>query len=762
MSFIYSGTLNVLCSVMMLSGLGCDWRTPDEKIAKHRERAETYMKNGQYPEAIIAYQNIAQLDPNSSDVHYRMALAYLKHGTIPSLQGAFAELTRTVTLDKTNEDAQLKLGELYLLDHEPAKARDQADIVLASSPQNVEGLTLRGRSLLSEQKYQEGVVELKKALALDPKNIQIYIDLARVYFTMNDRLAAQSSLQKALSVNPRSLVSLLALAEFHDSTGQPEQAEIFYTQALETDPDNESVYLKLASHYQHGAKLTEAEATLQKLATHKPQTDAPLVYLGDYFTSIGQPDKALASYRRATEVTPSSTIARDRLIAHYLDTGNITEAEPAVNTVRKKDTHDLMGRFFDARIKLAHSKSDEAVTLLQDVVKDSPQFAGAHYFLGIAYLQKQKLPQARAAIADAVMLDPQLGDARTALAQIHLVEGSTDLALDQAHAALQINPRNVQAAVISGTAYLRKGDLAKSQQVFEAITKALPKEPLGPYNLGLVAHAGKNNDKALAYFEDALLKKPTAIDPMLQIVAIKSAQGKTREARERIVRQLELAPKSPQLHNLLGQLWLKNRDSAEAEKAFKTAIELDSSFLSPYLNLAQIYYQTGKVDQAIAEYEVVLAKNPDASDALMMLGIIHEGRNEYEKARERYEHILKGNPHFAPAANNLAWLMAEQGDNLDVALAHAQRAREQRPEDPNVADTLGWIYYKKSTYLLAVNLLKEAADKLSNEPLVHYHLGMTQAKNGNGAEAKHSLQKALKLSLNFHGADEAKKMIEGL
>lgn len=754
--------LRITCVLLTLTALSCGRMTPEEKQTQHRERAEAYVKQGQYPEAIIEYRNVTQLDPRNAQAHYQLALAYLRMGGLPNLSAAFTELTRTVELDKTNQDAQLKLGELYLQAREPDKALERANLVLGSAPQSAEGMLLRGRSLVNEQRYQEGVADLKKVLEIDPKNIHAYIDLARVHFTLNDRKAAEAVLQQALSVDPRSLLVLFALADFYNSTGQPERAETLYTQSIEAEPDNEAGYVKLAGHYQRLAKLPEGEAVLQKLAARKPQADTPQILLGDYFIFVGQTDKALDSYRRATKITPSSTNARDKLIAHYLDTGNIAEAEPLVNTLREKDSHDTMGRFFDARIRLAHSKPDEALTLLQRVLKDSPQFAAAHYFLGITYLQKQQRAQARAAVTDAVKFNPWLGDARITLAQIHLSEGSLDLALEQAQAAIQINPRNVQAAIIAGTVYLRKKDLMQSRKMFEAIAQATPKEPVGPYNLGLVALADRNTTKALAYFEEALAKRATAIEPILQIVAIKTAQGKPQEARERVLRQLEAAPNNPMLHNLVGQLWLNAKDPAQAEQSFKTAIELDGSALSPYLNLAQLYYQTGKVDQSIAEYETVLAKNPTAPPALMMLGIIYEGRKEYDKAKEHYEQILKVNPRFAPAANNLAWVIAEQGGNLDVALSHAQTAREQRPEDPNIADTLGWIYYKKNASLLAVSMLKEAADKLPNEPLVHYHLGMAHAKKGDAGSAKQALQTALKLNQDFAGAEDAKKTLSGL
>ena len=50
--------------------------------------------------------------------------------------------------------------------------------------------------------------------------------------------------------------------------------------------------------------------------------------------------------------------------------------------------------------------------------------------------------------------------------------------------------------------------------------------------------------------------------------------------------------------------------------------------------------------------------------------------------------MLALSPRFAPAANNLAWVLSEHGGDKDRALALAQTAKEQAPEDPHVTDTL--------------------------------------------------------------------------
>lgn len=757
-----ASAMRKLSFVLVLAVLGCNSGSPEAQKAKHLERAASFLEKGQLHEALIEYMNVTKADPGNADAYYQMALIHLKLGGIANLQKAFAELSRTLELNKDNRDARLKIGELYLVGNEPAKAREQADLILASAPQDRDALAIRGRSLINERRYQEGIVDLKKLLALDPTDPGAYIELSRAYFFANDLASAEDILRQGLTANPSSLDLMLAMGDLHLSIGKPDQAESMFKRVIGIAPDNEPARLRLANLYQLTNKPTDAEAVLQQWAAAYPQDERPHLHLGDFFTSLGMQDKALAGYRQALQVNAASTIARDKLIALLLDLGKTDEAEPQIKSILAKNARDLSGRFFNARLSLVRGKVEEAVTLFQTLANEETQFAPAHYFLGIAYLRNRQITQARGALTQAVKLNPAMPEARTALAELFLNEGSFDLALEHAQAAVQLNPRNIQAAFIAGNAYLRKGDFAKSKQVYEAIGKALPKEALVPYSLGLVARAEKNDSKAIAYFEEALSLKPSAIEPIVQIAAIKVAQGKPVEGRERLLRQMAAAPQSAQHENLLGELWLATRDMNQAERSFKKAIDLDNSLLAAYMNLGQLYYQTEKMDQAAAEYQAVVDKEPQAIQAHMMLGIIHEQKREYEKAKARYEKILALNQKFAPAANNLAWLLVEQGGNLDVALNYAQTAREQQPNDPAIADTIGWLYYKKNAYVLAISLLKEAAEKLPTNPIVQFHLGMAQYKNGDRDGAKKSLQTALKLDRNFPGAQEAQQILSEL
>jgi Flp pilus assembly protein TadD len=121
---------------------------------------------------------------------------------------------------------------------------------------------------------------------------------------------------------------------------------------------------------------------------------------------------------------------------------------------------------------------------------------------------------------------------------------------------------------------------------------------------------------------------------------------------------------------------------------------------------------------------------------------------------------LKINPKFPPAANNLAYLYAEGGGNIDEALHLAQSAKQQVPDDPHISDTLGWVYYKKNIFSRSIVYLKEANEKISDNASMRYHLGMAYYKNGDKENAKKELRKSLELDSRFSGADEARATLK--
>src|SRR6185369_16913441 len=131
--------------------------------------------------------------------------------------------------------------------------------------------------------------------------------------------------------------------------------------------------------------------------------------------------------------------------------------------------------------------------------------------------------------------------------------------------------------------------------------------------------------------------------------------------------------------------------------------------------------------------------------AFIQLAAVYEKDQNYTAARDAYEKLLAINSNNTLALNNLAVIYAERLDQVDKALDLAKRARTNVPNNPNLADTLGWVMFRKGDFRNALPLLQEGAAKLPENPEVQYHLAMAQYMMGDEAAAKTGLQKAVQL-----------------
>ena len=145
-----------------------------------------------------------------------------------------------------------------------------------------------------------------------------------------------------------------------------------------------------------------------------------------------------------------------------------------------------------------------------------------------------------------------------------------------------------------------------------------------------------------------------------------------------------------------------------------------------------------------------------------MAGVILEAQQRPEEARKHYEQALDLDPEMPVAANNLAWMYAESGENLDRALQLAQAATRRLPKNPAIQDTLGWVYYKKGLATLAIAPFQRSIELDPKNPVFHFHLGLAHLKNGEAPKARIALNRALALAPDFAGAAEAKQALASL
>jgi tetratricopeptide (TPR) repeat protein len=175
--------------------------------------------------------------------------------------------------------------------------------------------------------------------------------------------------------------------------------------------------------------------------------------------------------------------------------------------------------------------------------------------------------------------------------------------------------------------------------------------------------------------------------------------------------------------------------------------------------LAQLYVRSKRSDEARREFERIVERDPSAVSARTMVGMLFEAQNNLAEAEKWYAATVASSDKAPVAANNLAYIYAEEGLNLDIALQLATSAKQRLPDNPDVDDTLGWIYFKKNLPALAVGPFQESLKKRSNRAEVLYHLGLTYAMMGDKSKASEALARALSLDANFSGSGLARQTL---
>ncbi|MDL2321324.1 tetratricopeptide repeat protein, partial [Desulfosarcina sp. OttesenSCG-928-B08] len=332
-----------------------------------------------------------------------------------------------------------------------------------------------------------------------------------------------------------------------------------------------------------------------------------------------------------------------------------------------------------------------------------------------------------------------------------------------AEALLAETPDNYQARLILGNAFMGQGKTAEAEMVFKLLVAGDSKNPVGYYRLGLVQRMMKNDADALKNFNAALELNPLLMDVFTSLVMLYGANNELDTALTRCDAQLEKVGDSALhkaiINNLKGAIFLAQKKNEEAQKAFDRAIQHHPEYMPPYYALARMAVTEKRPKDAIDRYTAILEKAPDQVMPHMLIGTIYDMQRQYDQSEVHYRAALNVDPQFAPAANNLAYLLTIRNGNLDEALKFAQIAKERMPEDASVMDTLGWVYYKKGLYDSAIQEFMASLEKMPDNPTVIFHLGAALFKKGDTEKAKSLLEKALKLSDQFDGADEAKKIL---
>lgn len=456
----------------------------------------------------------------------------------------------------------------------------------------------------------------------------------------------------------------------------------------------------------------------------------------------GDLDEALAIYSRIARATRDPQVAR-RAVEAAVRSRAYPQALEAAALLLEIEPDSGLAREIIASLLANESNLAKAQATVATLLEKSPDRGALLTQLSHLF---SKFPDKPAVLeATTVLVTPyrEMPEAHYAIGVAALLAGSHELALVESRRALDSRPGWEPGAILYA----------------QVLRKTAPQE-------------------VIAYYQGFLEKHPDSRDVRSQLGRELAGERKLAEAREQFRAVEKLAPTDPQPPYAVGLLALQMEDYADAEAAFKRALDLNYRDASAiYLSLGQAAEGQKKYDEAIGYYGKVdsndwvraqlkiatlvarqqgLAagreylqkmepRSPD--DRIQMVQVEAQLLRDAKQWKETFDMLsaaVKEYPDSYEVLYDRA-MAAEKLDRLDVAEADLRRVIKMKPDYAHAYNALGYTLAEKTNRLAEAKTLIEQAVKLSPEdPFILDSLGWVNYRQGN-------LEEALKILQNAYG-----------
>ncbi len=801
-----------LAAVLLAGACSSD----EDRVAQHLARAERHREAGAHREELLELRAGLQLAPQSAELNQRIARAYEALGEpeeavhfygeayrldpsrtraalarIPALSAldpdaAEALLDEVLEREPDNARAHARRAELALIQRDTARAQREALLAVELAPRDVLPLRvlgtvyrarIRNRALLGEPQdpalFEAAIDAFDRAEALRTEDAtrgawhdrrekalvyaawpghaeqaaaafraafamardagqrggarEVARDCIRYAVRIRDEALVRWALENLLELSPGDATAWRQLAALERAAGG--SSDDVWSRALALRPDDVAVHVGWARELARSGRSGDAIAHLEGLGPElaaTPDVPALLVEIG-----LGHdPEVARAALARLEARHPAHPLARLAAASVDLEGGRIASAVERLRTLAgERERTDVFRLLARAELKAGNDREALRAAQRAEAIDGTPD---------PVLLRVRMEAHAR------------LGDWPAVLA------GARELRRRRF-------PPRFRDALLQGRALYAVGRPERAREELAAYLS--PERPVRDAVLLFAAEEGATRPaRTRELLEACLARCAPADDPhwaVLRAVTLLDVENdRVEPALARIDAVGETRSLPPPLRVLRAGLLSRLGRFAEAEQAASAVFESHPEAPGVARLLVRVLEAQGKRDEAIARLEAARREAGLAPAQLWLLAGLHLDAGEPARARPLLETALGEAPQLHAAKNDLAFVLAESGEELERALRLAREARAALPENPAVADTLGYVYYRLGLLDPAATELRAAIREARLRGAVpadfHYHLGLVLEGLGRHGEALRELETALALSPEHGRAQSAR------
>lgn len=435
-------------------------------------------------------------------------------------------------------------------------------------------------------------------------------------------------------------------------------------------------------------------------------------------------------------------------------------------------------------------RNELAVETLQSILTLYPNDQGVLYTLSENYLEFGELEMSNDILDKLISLTGGQFELHIRKFQNYNALGQNENALAELEKVRKLNPGNMTTLHTISQYYLEFGDIEAAESI---LMEAKDRKPGDPTTLLLLAEIYSLNgewDKLGVAFmemiEDPMISPDQKIE-LARFVFSQSLNFPDEEALQNQSKNIILAlsenePEYGPAQLIASEYFIQNNEIETALEVLERVNKTMPDHSEAWGQRIQLLFSLNRYEEVISLSESANHYAPDNSfiqffsGAAYMLTHQHEEaeqwllkaalspsqrtfrsiiystladvKNELDKWNESvdaFQNSLRLDPNNHNALNNYAYYLSLRNENLEEALEMSKRAVRIEPKNSSYLDTLGWIYYKKGDFEIALEYIQQAAEAGDASAEIYEHLGDVYKALGDETKAREWWEKAFEL-----------------
>ncbi|MEZ5571792.1 MAG: PEP-CTERM system TPR-repeat protein PrsT [Halioglobus sp.] len=647
--------------------------------------------------------------------------------------------------DVTSDDHVLQAREFL------KQSNDQAAIAelknaLQKDVQNTQARALLGTLYFETGLYEDADKELSRALSMGTEPSVVVPVLAQVLLGLGDYDRLDSLTLDGLDPKSKSTVQAAkGLSMMH--RGNMDVAEEILDIALQNEPSSYYAQVAEARLMMERGEYQEARGQLFRIFLVDQKYAPAWNLLGDIESAEQRPKQAEDAYTRVIKLTRNSFDAQLNRAMMRIYQNNYQGASQDLAQLRRAfgpaRFHPGVN-FASGLVALQAKRIDQAAKLFQNASEFSDAYPQTWYYLAAIYLEKGLFQQALSSVNRFLGLVPDSAVGAKLAAKLELGQKSYNKAEALLTPVVAANPDDIEALNLLASALLAQGKSGEGVSLLAKVAELQPDSTEAKARLGAGFIAAGSESLGIELLHEILEKDPGYEQADVLIVLNYLRQKEFVEAIRAALEYRDRNPDSATSYDLLGRAYLANHEQAEAENAFKRALELRPGDPGATNSLAELALQRKEFQLARDYYGQTLAKNPKHLQTRMKVAASYALEGKEQDMLTSLDSIIQAFPReMEPRLVKARFYIAK--GRLEEAMPLLEELSVEQKEQPDALVTIAGFQLASGRYNQALGTLGKLIDLYPQVSQYHYMRAKAFAGLGNIEQLSVELERTVKL-----------------